>query len=343
MKPVISVCIPTYNRCNLLRDTISKILKGFNGENEELEIVVSDNASTDDTEFVCSSFNDSRIKYFKNNENIGGSRNLQAALDRGTGKWLCVISDEDPVVFDKNVVDELTRLEGVVTVFEKGCSEFSGTTESLSEIIDFRVILFRHMYMSGIIYNGDLYHQLSKQYPDFSMHDSAYPHEFIIYKLSSYGKYAFINRKVVLFEGGKAPATYDSEEKEYSYGGFYGLQESFCQRSLYLNDGTVSHDEAINLLMEEYHHKITAALMVRKRLKKGFALKNAFIFESKCREFLKENDIFLDIQKATFRKETFLALCKVYVSNLYGTKIYTVLKKAELSIRRNEYSKISKK
>jgi glycosyltransferase involved in cell wall biosynthesis len=53
MKPKLSICIPTYNRAQTLRETIDSILPQILG-NFNIEILISDNASTDDTpSIVC--------------------------------------------------------------------------------------------------------------------------------------------------------------------------------------------------------------------------------------------------------------------------------------------------
>ena len=71
----ISVVIPTFNMGKTIRDTLKSVL---NQTYKNFEIVVQDNNSQDDTFKIIESLTDSRIKYFKNNTNIGYSRNLIA-------------------------------------------------------------------------------------------------------------------------------------------------------------------------------------------------------------------------------------------------------------------------
>ena len=92
----ISICIPTYNRANIVYKTVVNCLKC---KDEDIEVVVSNNCSEDNTEELLSSINDSRFKYFKNKYN-NGTNNLISVLTYATGDYLILTSDEDEVVFD---------------------------------------------------------------------------------------------------------------------------------------------------------------------------------------------------------------------------------------------------
>jgi glycosyltransferase involved in cell wall biosynthesis len=79
---MISVIIPTYNRGSLIRRSIDSIL---NQTYEDIEVVVVDDNSTDDTEDIINEIIDRRIKYFKLNENKGAcfARNKGVELSKG--------------------------------------------------------------------------------------------------------------------------------------------------------------------------------------------------------------------------------------------------------------------
>ena len=92
-RPLLSICIPTYNRCENLRRTLESIVSD-DGFSQETEVVVSDNASTDNTkEMVLEYVNYyPNIKYYRNEINIRDS-NFPLALDRGTGFYLKLNND----------------------------------------------------------------------------------------------------------------------------------------------------------------------------------------------------------------------------------------------------------
>lgn len=93
---LLSICIPTYNRSKNLEDTILSIVsqKRFQ-DNNDIEIVVSDNCSDDNTKEVMKKFitiYGDKIKYYRNNENIE-SENIYKVLSYGNGEFLKLNND----------------------------------------------------------------------------------------------------------------------------------------------------------------------------------------------------------------------------------------------------------
>ena len=62
MNDLISIIIPTYNRCQSLIKTINSLLKN---ENAEYEIIIVDDGSTDNTRIEIQKLNSYKIKYYK--------------------------------------------------------------------------------------------------------------------------------------------------------------------------------------------------------------------------------------------------------------------------------------
>lgn len=90
----LSFVIPTFNRSHFLRQCIDSILgAGFDGITGE--IVVSDNASDDDTYDVVKTYKDPRINYFRNEQNLGIALNMIRALERARGDYCWLLSDDD--------------------------------------------------------------------------------------------------------------------------------------------------------------------------------------------------------------------------------------------------------
>ena len=93
-KYLLSICIPTYNRGDVLTSCINAII-GNPIFCDEIEIVVCDNASTDNTEQVMQPYVKKypNIKYFRNSENIGVTRNFIRVMDLATGLFLKPTND----------------------------------------------------------------------------------------------------------------------------------------------------------------------------------------------------------------------------------------------------------
>jgi glycosyltransferase involved in cell wall biosynthesis len=94
-QPLVSIGIPTYNRPDGLRKTLSYVT-GQTYRN--LEILVSNNASPDpETEQIIKSFAnaDPRIKYHRQERNIGAGANFQFVMRQATGKYFAWFADDD--------------------------------------------------------------------------------------------------------------------------------------------------------------------------------------------------------------------------------------------------------
>src|SRR5436190_2523908 len=92
--PLVSICIPTYNRSlSLVRAVGSALAQDY----DKLEIVISDNASTDETGNVCVELckKDTRIRYIRQPKNLGMTENFRRALGASHGAYFMWLSDDD--------------------------------------------------------------------------------------------------------------------------------------------------------------------------------------------------------------------------------------------------------
>ena len=93
---LVSICIPTYNRARNLETCLNSIFNQIGNDNG-FQIVVSDNASTDDTENVVNRFAEIHptLKYHKNESNIGGDRNILESIKLAEGEYVFLHGDDD--------------------------------------------------------------------------------------------------------------------------------------------------------------------------------------------------------------------------------------------------------
>lgn len=87
-----SILIPTYNGGEILGDTLRSI---FSQDFSNYEIIVNDDCSKDNTEEVVKSFNDSRVKFFRNEKNLGYPGNLEEARKKATGEIIYLMGQDD--------------------------------------------------------------------------------------------------------------------------------------------------------------------------------------------------------------------------------------------------------
>jgi len=87
-----SICIPNYNYEKYIGSTIQSVL---NQTFPRFEIVVVDNASTDNSVGVVKQFHDDRIRLFENKYNVGYSPNLDIAVSKARNKFILILSSDD--------------------------------------------------------------------------------------------------------------------------------------------------------------------------------------------------------------------------------------------------------
>lgn len=88
----ISVVVPTYNRADLISETIESIL---NQTYKYFELIIVDDGSTDNTEEVIRKFKDSRIKYIKTDNWGGPARPRNIGIKKAKGEYIAFCDDDD--------------------------------------------------------------------------------------------------------------------------------------------------------------------------------------------------------------------------------------------------------
>jgi abequosyltransferase len=95
-RPLLSIAIPTYNRASLLDLCLTRIIEQLPATGE-VEVLVSNNASTDDTRAVMARHQAAypALRYSENEQNGGPDFNIAKAFELATGKYAWVFSDDD--------------------------------------------------------------------------------------------------------------------------------------------------------------------------------------------------------------------------------------------------------
>lgn len=107
---LLTIAIPTYNRAEKLLNTLNNLIAQiiFSKLENDVEIVISDNASEDNTketvEKLQKQYKNIHIRYSCNNKNLGWE-NLKIAPHLANGKYVWICSDDD--IYDKNLVNML--------------------------------------------------------------------------------------------------------------------------------------------------------------------------------------------------------------------------------------------
>ncbi|WP_410981432.1 glycosyltransferase family 2 protein [Bacillus pacificus] len=89
---LISVVIPTYNRGSLIKNTINSVL---NQTYKNFELLIIDDASTDNTEEIVKGYDDSRIKFVKLDENSQGTKPRNVGIQESKGEYIALLDSDD--------------------------------------------------------------------------------------------------------------------------------------------------------------------------------------------------------------------------------------------------------
>jgi len=92
LKIRFSICMPVYNGAKVISSTIKSILsQSFSN----FDLIMVDDCSKDNTEEVIKAFKDKRIKYYKNEKNLGYSGNIEECRQKATGEILYLMGQDD--------------------------------------------------------------------------------------------------------------------------------------------------------------------------------------------------------------------------------------------------------
>lgn len=97
--PILSICIPTYNREFFLKELLESIFDQI-PSNGSVEICISDNASTDNTMEVITNFSKTfkYITYYRNKKNLGADKNYLKVVAIAKGKYCWFIGSDDKLI-----------------------------------------------------------------------------------------------------------------------------------------------------------------------------------------------------------------------------------------------------
>ncbi|WP_431233279.1 glycosyltransferase family 2 protein [Mycolicibacterium psychrotolerans] len=91
-RPKVSLCIPAYQAGEFLRDTLDSVLAQ---DFPDLEILVVDNHSTDETPAILDTITDDRVRVVRNETTVSAAENHNLAVKLSRGEFVKVISADD--------------------------------------------------------------------------------------------------------------------------------------------------------------------------------------------------------------------------------------------------------
>jgi len=159
-QPLVSICIPTYNAGKTVVQTVQSIL---NQTYQNLEIIIVDNASTDNTLAILQKFKDSRIKIHKNTKNIGAEKNFSRCVELANGGYIAIFHADDlympdmvqrqvRVFQDNSIIGAVFSMANKINI----CGERIGETKLPVELKGEKSYCFSEIFLS-ILENGNFF------------------------------------------------------------------------------------------------------------------------------------------------------------------------------------------
>lgn len=216
----LSICIPSYNRGHRAYPLVQNLLKLDCPEGDEIEIVLSNNGSDQNTEGYerLKKISDERFHYYEYETNMRFWCNLNQVIQKSTGDWCLLLSDEDNIIpesleYYMTVIKEHPTLGVIKSASDEYPYDNSGYGHfGLDAVTKF---FLQGNYISGTMYNrsivsNKLVQALAKNYSTNNMAYYYYPHLFIELYALLYGDFFWSEERLIL----KGEAILDQESSD---------------------------------------------------------------------------------------------------------------------------------
>lgn len=185
----LSISIPTYNRVYQLKELIGKLLSF---KSDEIEVVVTNNGSTDNTLSELASIKDQRLKVYDNEQPVPGYYNMILGLFNATGKYVIHCNDRDLLFVE--------RLPELIEFLKKDNYSYVQTTRGYLEPSR-EVNVYEKGYESlsnqpfsnhptGMVFNTELMHKYLHKEDYLKYVDDTFTYSFLQRELLVYEKSA---------------------------------------------------------------------------------------------------------------------------------------------------------
>ena len=190
MRPLLTIAIPTFNRAGHLAELLA-VLEPQLAALPQIELLISDNASTDATPEVISALanrmpaNGAQLSIYRHDENVGADANFASCYRRARGHFFWICGDDDLIV--PNAVDEVLALLRTPTgqpaeldlvyatsygyredpIVERVEDPFGRQVHTIHDAHTFALVVnIMFTFISGIIVNRDRVRELSYEAPE---------------------------------------------------------------------------------------------------------------------------------------------------------------------------------
>lgn len=175
---LVSIILPVYNGEKHLREAIDSIL---NQTFTNLELIIVDDASTDSTPLIIRSYADTRIKYYKNENNLRVVQTLNKAIDIANGEYVARM-DADDIAKPERIARQIAYLQAnpqvavvdcIMEYIDENSQPLGRNNNNITSADDIRRHLLRHNCLghSSIMTRKHVYAQYKYRQIDYEDYD----------------------------------------------------------------------------------------------------------------------------------------------------------------------------
>ena len=216
---VLTIGVPTFNRGKYLRRCLDAITEQA-GNNPAVEILVSDNCSTDNTKDIVEFYknNYSNVRYFCQKENMGASNNFRFIYTHAKGRFVVAIGDDDYLVqsYVQTVLTVLYQAPNIsllcvlVSSVGKRAWKLKGMSQYIKNVSYYGAYITSHIYRSDYIRDMQLPEEIHVKFVPTLLYS--------LEILSNYADFVIVFTPLLRPDSGHAayvtPEQYDTQMKE---------------------------------------------------------------------------------------------------------------------------------
>ena len=201
---VVSFCIPVYNNALAAEAIVKELLRC---EDSRFEVIVSDDNSCENVEELLSKIHDSRLRYYRNEKNLGAHKNWEHTLELGQGEWLYLVMGRDRLHGEEipKLIDilENARSNGIVYIkdgYTHGGYKFYSKKKNnrVYSGVDAMIEFVRVEHPTGDIYRREIFLSVKNRDRYFSTSDM-YPEARLKFDMLLKGKGKFVTSGVHIY------------------------------------------------------------------------------------------------------------------------------------------------
>lgn len=282
----LSICIPTYNRSDRCLRLVNEILKS---NNPNIEIIVSDNYSTDNTFDLLKQIDDKRLFIYQMKQNLGSLLNMFATFSKARSEFIYFTTDKDFI----NIINLDTFLSFLENNENLSCGycAYSSKSETADEIYlqgfeAINKIGYIGHHPSGFFFHRDKLENV-KYAEKFSDKDfvGEFALDFIIAELACKGNVGIFHKELTIPQNSNDAANDKSLSiKGMNVNAYYTPNARLniaINQSTHINSLELSSDEKKMLIMKTFMYGLINATYGYKNILKNKDICAHYYLESK--------------------------------------------------------------